>query len=199
MEIIQERLEREYKISIINTVPNVVYHVYKNNGEKIEIDNPTLLPPPGNIDHIEEPFIEAQIITPSEYIGNIMKLTRDRRGIFVNTLYLDTSRVDMTFKLPLAEVIFDFFDKLKSLSRGYASFDYEIDSYQQSDLVKIDILINGEIVDALSMIAHRDKAYEWGSRLCRKLKDLIPRQMFEVAIQAAIGSKVIARTYCEGT
>lgn len=123
-----------------------------------------------------------------------MKLTRDRRGIFVNTLYLDTSRVDMTFKLPLAEVIFDFFDKLKSLSRGYASFDYEIDSYQQSDLVKIDILINGEIVDALSMIAHRDKAYEWGSRLCRKLKDLIPRQMFEVAIQAAIGSKVIARS-----
>jgi len=194
MEIIQERLEREYKISIINTVPNVVYDVYQNNNEKVEIDNPTLLPPPGNIDHIEEPFIEAQIITPSEYIGNIMKLARDRRGIYVNTLYLDTSRVDMTFKLPLAEVIFDFFDKLKSLSRGYASFDYEIDSYQRSDLVKIDILINGEIVDALSMIAHRDKSYEWGSRLCRKLKDLIPRQMFEVAIQAAIGSKVIART-----
>ncbi len=194
MEIIQERLEREYKISIINTVPNVVYRVHLNNGQQLEIDNPTLLPPPGNIDHIEEPYITAQIITPADYIGNIMKLARDRRGVFTNTLYLDSSRVDMTFQLPLAEVIFDFFDKLKSLSRGYASFDYEIDTYQQSDLVKIDILINGEIVDALSIIAHRDKAYEWGSRLCRKLKQLIPRQMFEVAIQAAIGSKVIART-----
>jgi len=194
MEIIQERLEREYKISIINTVPNVVYKVHLNNGEVLEIDNPTNLPPPGQIDFVEEPFINAQIITPSDYIGNIMKLSRERRGIFVNTEYLDTSRVDMNFKFPLAEVIFDFFDKLKSLTRGYASLDYEVDEYQQSDLVKIDILINGEIVDALSIIAHRDKSYEWGNRLCRKLKDLIPRQMFEVAIQAAIGSKVIART-----
>jgi GTP-binding protein LepA len=194
MEIIQERLEREYKISIINTVPNVVYRVHQNNGEILHIDNPTKLPPPGNIDFIEEPFINAQIITPSDYIGNIMKLARDRRGVFVNTEYLDTTRVDMNFKFPLAEVIFDFFDKLKSLSRGYASLDYEMDDYQQSDLVKIDILINAEIVDALSIIAHRDKAYDWGNRLCRKLKDLIPRQMFEVAIQAAIGSKVIART-----
>jgi GTP-binding protein LepA len=194
MEIIQERLEREYKISIINTVPNVVYRVHQNNGEVLHIDNPTKLPPPGNIDIIEEPFINAQIITPSDYIGNIMKLARDRRGVFVNTEYLDTTRVDMNFKFPLAEVIFDFFDKLKSLSRGYASLDYEMDDYQQSDLVKIDILINAEIVDALSIIAHRDKAYDWGNRLCRKLKDLIPRQMFEVAIQAAIGSKVIART-----
>jgi GTP-binding protein LepA len=194
MEIIQERLEREYKISIINTVPNVVYRVHQNNGEVLHIDNPTKLPPPGNIDFIEEPFINAQIITPSDYIGNIMKLARDRRGVFVNTEYLDTTRVDMNFKFPLAEVIFDFFDKLKSLSRGYASLDYEMDDYQQSDLVKIDILINAEIVDALSIIAHRDKAYDWGNRLCRKLKDLIPRQMFEVAIQAAIGSKVIART-----
>jgi GTP-binding protein LepA len=194
MEIIQERLEREYKISIINTVPNVVYRVHQNNGDVMEIDNPTKLPPPGNIDYIEEPFINAQIITPSDYIGNIMKLARDRRGIFVNTEYLDTTRVDMNFKFPLAEVIFDFFDKLKSLSRGYASLDYEMDDYQQSDLVKIDILINGEIVDALSIIAHHDKAYDWGNRLCRKLKDLIPRQMFEVAIQAAIGSKIISRT-----
>jgi GTP-binding protein LepA len=194
MEIIQERLEREYKISIINTVPNVVYRVHQNSGEILEIDNPTKLPPPGNIDFVEEPFINAQIITPSDYIGNIMKLAQDRRGVFVNTEYLDTTRVDMNFKFPLAEVIFDFFDKLKSLSRGYASLDYEVDDYQQSDLVKIDILINGEIVDALSIIAHRDKAYDWGNRLCRKLKDLIPRQMFEVAIQAAIGSKVIART-----
>ena len=194
MEIIQERLEREYKISIINTVPNVVYRVNLNNGDIIEIDNPTKLPSPGNINFIEEPFINAQIITPSEYIGNIMKLARDRRGVFVNTEYLDTTRVDMNFKFPLAEVIFDFFDKLKSFSRGYASLDYEMDDYQQSDLVKIDILINGEIVDALSIIAHRDKAYDWGNRLCRKLKDLIPRQMFEVAIQAAIGSKIISRT-----
>ncbi len=194
MEIIQERLEREYKISIINTVPNVVYRVHQNNGEIIEIDNPTKLPPPGNVNFIEEPFINAQIITPSVYIGNIMKLSRDRRGIFINTEYLDTNRVDMNFKFPLAEVIFDFFDKLKSISRGYASLDYEMDDYQQSDLVKIDILINGEIIDALSIIAHRDKAYDWGNRLCRKLKDLIPRQMFEVAIQAAIGSKIISRT-----
>jgi GTP-binding protein LepA len=194
MEIIQERLEREYKISIINTVPNVVYRVHLSSGEIIEIDNPTKLPPPGKIDFIEEPFINAQIITPADYIGNIMKLSRDRRGIFVNTQYLDTTRVDMTFKFPLAEVIFDFFDKLKSLSRGYASLDYEVDDYQSSELVKIDILINGEIVDALSIIAHKEKAFDWGNRLCRKLKDLIPRQMFEVAIQAAIGSKVIART-----
>jgi GTP-binding protein LepA len=194
MEIIQERLEREYKISIINTVPNVVYRVHLNNGDIIEIANPTKLPPPGEINFIEEPYINAQIIAPADYIGNIMKLSQDRRGIFVNTEYLDMTRVDMNFKFPLAEVIFDFFDKLKSLSRGYASLDYEMDDYQQSDLVKIDIMINGEIVDALSIIAHRDKAYDWGNRLCRKLKDLIPRQMFEVAIQAAIGSKIIART-----
>ncbi len=194
MEIIQERLEREYKVSIINTVPNVVYHVFLTTGDVIEIDNPTKLPPPGKYEKIEEPFISAQIITPTDYIGNMMKLARDRRGVFINTSYLDSNRVDMHFKFPLAEVIFDFFDKLKSISRGYASFDYEFDKYQQSDLIKLDILINGEPVDALSTIVHRDKAFDWGSRLCRKLKDLIPRQMFEVAIQAAIGSKVIART-----
>ncbi len=194
MEIIQERLEREYKVSIINTVPNVVYRVYTTSGEVVEIDNPTKLPPAGKYEKIEEPFISAQIITPTDYIGNMMKLARDRRGVFINTSYLDSNRVDMHFKFPLAEVIFDFFDKLKSISRGYASFDYELDQYQQSDLIKLDILINGEPVDALSTIVHRDKAFDWGSRLCRKLKDLIPRQMFEVAIQAAIGSKVIART-----
>ena len=194
MEIIQERLEREYKISIINTVPNVVYRVHQQNGDIIEIDNPTKLPPPVKIDFIEEPYINAHIITPSEYIGNIMKLSRERRGVFINTQYLDISRVDMNFKFPLAEVIFDFFDKLKSQTRGYGSLDYELDTYQRSDLVKIDILINGEFVDALSIIAHREKSYDWGSSLCRKLKDLIPRQMFEVAIQAAIGNKVIART-----
>ena len=194
MEIIQERLEREYKISIINTVPNVVYHVYLNTGDLIEIDNPTKLPPAGKYDKIEEPYISAQIITPTDYIGNMMKLARERRGVFINTSYLDTNRVDMHFKFPLADVIFDFFDKLKSVSRGYASFDYELDGYQKSDLIKLDILINGEPVDALSTIVHRDKAFDWGNRLCRKLKELIPRQMFEVAIQAAIGSKVIART-----
>jgi len=194
MEIIQERLEREYKVSIINTVPNVVYHVYLTNDEKMEIDNPTKLPASGNYLRIEEPYISAQIITPSDYIGNIMKLARERRGAFVNTSYLDTTRVDMEFRFPLSEVIFDFFDKLKSISRGYASFDYEFDKYEESDLIKLDILINGDSVDALSTIVHRDKAYDWGSRLCRKLKDLIPRQMFEVAIQAAIGNKIIART-----
>lgn len=194
MEIIQERLEREYKVSIINTVPNVVYQVHLINGEMIEIDNPTKLPEAGKYEKIEEPYINAQIITPSEYIGNMMKLARERRGVFINTSYLDVTRVDMNFRFPLAEVIFDFFDKLKSISRGYASFDYELDEYQKSDLIKLDILINGEPVDALSTIVHRDKAFDWGSRLCRKLKELIPRQMFEVAVQAAIGSKVIART-----
>jgi GTP-binding protein LepA len=194
MEIVQERLEREYKVSIINTVPNVVYRVHLEDGQMIEIDNPSKLISAGKVDYIEEPFISAQIITPSEYIGNIMKLALDRRGIFKNTDYLDPTRVDMKFKFPLAEVIFDFFDKLKSISRGYASFDYEIDLYQPSDLVKLDILINGEPLDALSTIVHRDKAYSWGNKLCNKLKDLIPRQMFEVAIQASIGSKIIARS-----
>jgi len=194
MEIVQERLEREYRVSIINTVPNVVYRIHTTNGEVVEIDNPTKLPPPNKYMMIEEPFIKAQIISPAEYIGNVMRLARDRRGIFINTTYLDQNRVDMTFKYPLAEVIFDFFDKLKSTSRGYASLDYEFDGYQKSDLVKLDILINEEPVDALSTIVHRDKAFDWGSKLCRRLKDLIPRQMYEVAIQAAIGSKVIART-----
>jgi GTP-binding protein LepA len=194
MEIIQERLEREYKVSIINTVPNVVYHVHLHDGRQIEIDNPANLPPLGQIQFIEEPFITAQIISPAEYIGSIMKLARDRRGIFSNTTYLDPTRVDLDFKFPLAEVIFDFFDKLKSISRGYASFDYEFDSYRQSDVVKLDLLINGEPVDALSTIVHHDKAYEWGNKLCQKLKELIPRQLFEVAIQAAIGNKIISRT-----
>ena len=194
MEIVQERLEREYKVSIINTVPNVVYHVHLTDDTMIEIDNPANLPPISQIKFIKEPFITSQIISPSEYIGNVMKLARDRRGIFVNTPYLAPSRVDLNFKFPLAEVIFDFFDKLKSISRGYASFDYEFDSYQESNVVKLDILINGESVDALSTIVHNDKAYDWGSKLCQKLKELIPRQLFEVAIQAAIGSKVISRT-----
>jgi len=193
MEIVQERLEREYDLSIINTVPNVVYKVYLTNGEMEEIDNPTELPNAGNIDKIEEPYIRAQILTPPEYIGNIMKLSQEKRGVFVNTTYLDVNRADMTVLFPLGEVIFDFYDRLKSYTRGYASLDYEFDEYKESDLIKLDILINGEPLDALSTIVHREKAYDWGRRLCRQLRKLIPRQMFEVAIQAAIGSKVIAR------
>jgi len=193
MEIVQERLEREYNVSIINTVPNVVYHVHLTSGEMLEIENPTKMPDVGLIEYIEEPYIAAQILTPTDYIGNIMKLGLDRRGKFINSEYLDGNRVDMHFKFPLSEVIFDFFDRLKSLTRGYASLDYEFDSYEQADLVKLDIMINGEPLDALSTIVHRDKAFPWGRRLCRKLKDLIPRQMFEVVIQAAIGSKIVSR------
>jgi len=194
MEIVQERLEREFNQNIVTTVPNVRYKVIKTNGEEIFIENPAQLPSPVEIEEIQEPYIKAQIITPSEYIGNIMKLCMDRRGTLINTHYLSADRVDMSWELPLAEVVFDFYDKLKSTSRGYASLDYEFNDYKPGDLVKLDILINGDQVDALSSIVHRSKAYEWGKKLCTKLKDLIPRQMFEVAIQAAIGSKVIART-----
>ncbi|MEP0822591.1 MAG: elongation factor 4 [Ignavibacterium sp.] len=193
MEIIRERLEREYKQTLINTVPNVEYCVYKTNGEKVIVDNPAAMPPQGVIERVEEPFVIAQIIAPAEYIGGIMKLCMERRGVHKNTTYLSTDRADIQFELPLAEIIFDFYDKLKSLSRGYASFDYDFLEYRESDLVKLDILLNGEPVDALSTIVHRTKAHEWGKKLCSKLRELIPRQMFEVAIQAAIGSKVIAR------
>ena len=194
MEIVQERLEREFNMTIINTVPNVEYIVeIAATGERVVVDNPADLPDPGKIDHVEEPFIKAQIITPSEYMGNIMKLCMERRGVYLNTTYIDPTRADVQFELPLSEIIFDFYDKLKSVSRGYASLDYEFKDYRQSDLVKLDILLNGEPVDALSSIVHRQKAYDWGRRLCRKLKDLIPRQMFEVVIQAAIGTKVISR------
>lgn len=194
MEIVQERLEREFNQNIVTTVPNVRYNVIKQTGEEFFIENPAQLPNPGEIEEIQEPFIKAQTITPSEYIGSIMKLCMDRRGSIVNTHYLSADRVDITWELPLAEVVFDFYDKLKSISRGYASLDYEFSGYREGDLVKLDILINGEPVDALSSIVHRNKAYDWGKKLCTKLKDLIPRQMFEVAIQAAIGAKVIART-----
>jgi len=193
MEIVRERLEREYNQNLINTVPNVEYRVTKTDKEIIYVDNPALMPDAGKIEKVEEPFVKAQIITPTEYIGNIMKLCMDRRGIHRNTTYLSPERVDICFELPLSEIIFDFYDKLKSLSRGYASLDYDLLDYCDSDLVKLDILLNGEPVDALSTIVHRAKSYEWGRRLCRKLRELIPRQMFEVAIQAAIGSKVIAR------
>ncbi len=194
MEIVQERLEREYGQNIVTTMPNVEYIVYKRNGEKIIVDNPAEMPELGEIDWIEEPFIKAQIVTPSEYIGSIMKLATEKRGVYKNTNYIDPTRADIQYEFPLSEIIFDFYDKLKSISRGYASFDYELIGYKRSDLIKLDILLNGEKVDALSIIVHKEKAYDWGRKVTSKLKELIPRQMFEVAVQAAIGSKVIART-----
>ncbi|RMH85101.1 MAG: elongation factor 4, partial [Calditrichaeota bacterium] len=190
MEIVQERLEREFGQHIIVTTPNVVYRVVTTDGKEHFVDNPTKMPPAGRIDHIEEPYIDAHIITPPEYIGNVMKLTTEKRGILKNTSYIDPSRADLHYHLPLAEIVFDFYDRLKSVSRGYASLDYEFLGYRPGDLVKLDILINGEVLDALSIIVHRDKAYTQGKALCRKLRQLIPRQMFEVVIQAGIGSKI---------
>lgn len=194
MEIVQERLFREYNQSIITTLPNVEYYVYKTNGEKIVVDNPALMPPVGEIDYVEEPYVKAQIVAPSEYVGNIMKLSMEKRGEYKNTTYIDPTRADLQFELPLSEIIFDFYDKLKSMTRGYASLDYEYIGYRESDLVRLDILLNGEPVDALSMIVHKSKSYDWGRKICNKLKDLIPRQMFEISIQAAIGSKVISKS-----
>ncbi|MYF39820.1 MAG: elongation factor 4 [Rhodothermaceae bacterium] len=194
MEIVQERLDREFNLDIITTLPNVKYEVVTNDGDIEIIENPNKVPAAGKLDHIKEPFVKAEIISPSEYIGNIMKLCTDRRGEFVNQTYLGTERATLEYQLPLAEIVFDFYDKLKSFSRGYASFDYDFSGYRRSDLVKLDVLINGDPVDALSAIVHRSKAYEMGRKLTAKLKNLIPRQMFEVAIQAAIGSRVIART-----
>ncbi|MCP5063151.1 MAG: elongation factor 4 [Ignavibacteriae bacterium] len=194
MEIIQERLEREYDQNIVTTLPNVEYYAYLKNEQKIVVDNPANLPPAGDLDRIEEPFIKAQIVVPSEYMGNIMKLAMEKRGVYKNTTYIDPTRADVEFEFPLSEIIFDFYDKLKSLSRGYASFDYDYIGYKPSDLVKLDIMLNGEQVDALSIIVHKDKAYDWGRKVCTKLKELIPRQMFEIAIQAGIGNKVISRT-----
>ncbi|MEO6694126.1 MAG: translation elongation factor 4 [Ignavibacteria bacterium] len=193
MEIVQERLEREYDLNIITTVPNVEYKVYKTNGEVLLVDNPSIMPDAAKIDYVEEPYISSNIITPTEFIGNLMKLANERRGIFLATNYVDAKRVDLQFEFPLSEIVYDFYDKLKSFSRGYASFDYEFKDFRKSDLVKLDILLNGEPVDALSTIVHRDKAFDWGKKLCTKLRKLIPRQMFEVAIQAAIGAKIVAR------
>ncbi|UCH66676.1 MAG: elongation factor 4 [Ignavibacterium sp.] len=194
MEIVQERLLREYDQSIITTLPNVEYFVYLKDGNKIVVDNPAEMPHVGKIEYVEEPYIKAQIVTPSEYVGNIMKLSMDKRGTYKNTTYIDPTRADLEFEFPLSEIIFDFYDKLKSTTRGYASFDYSYMGYNKSDLVKLDILLNGEPVDALSVIVHRSKAYDYGKKVCSKLKDLIPRQMFEVGIQAAIGSKVISKS-----
>lgn len=194
MEIVQERLHREYDQTIITTLPNVEYFVFNKKGEKVIVDNPAEMPSIGEIERIEEPYIKAQIVTPSEYVGNIMKLAMDKRGTYKNTTYIDPTRADLEYEFPLSEIIFDFYDKLKSTTRGYASFDYDFIGYRESDLVKLDILLNSDPVDALSMIVHREKAYDWGRKVCTKLKDLIPRQMFEVSIQAAIGSKVISKS-----
>jgi len=194
MEIVQERLDREFNLDIITTLPNVKYEITHTDGGVEIIENPNKVPSTGKLDHIKEPFVKAEIIAPAEYIGNIMNLCTDRRGEFSNQTYLGTERVTLEYHLPLAEIVFDFYDKLKSISRGYASFDYDFSGYHRSDLVKLDVLINGSPVDALSAIVHRSKAYEMGRKLTVKLKNLIPRQMFEVAIQAAIGSRVIART-----
>ncbi len=193
MEIITERLSREYDQAIINTVPNVEYFVYTKTGEKVTVDSPSQLPSPGDIESIEEPFVDSQIIAPPEYIGNIMKLSTDRRGEYKNTEYLSATRANLSFAFPLSEIIFDFHDKLKSVTRGYASLDYAIPYYRPSKLVKLDIMVNGDPVDALSVIIHRDKAYYYGKALCEKLQELIPRQMFEVVIQGSIGSRIVSR------
>ncbi|MFP4555329.1 MAG: translation elongation factor 4 [Bacteroidales bacterium] len=193
MEIVQERLYREFDMDVITTVPNVSFNVFTNKGEVIEIHNPSGLPSPNLIDRIEEPTIKAQIITNSDSLGAVMKLCIEKRGELQNQVFLTTDRIELTFIMPLSEIVFDFYDKLKSLSRGYASLDYHMKGYQTANLVRLDVLLNGEIVDALSSLIHRDYAYPFGRRMCEKLKELIPRQQFDIAVQAAIGTKVIAR------
>lgn len=193
MEIVQERLYREFDMDVITTVPNVSYIVYTTQGDKMNVHNPSGLPAPTLIDYIEEPYIRAQIISKSEYFGVIMKLCLDKRGVLISQHFLTSERVELNFDMPLAEIVFDFYDKLKSVSRGYASFDYHVTEYKEANLVKLDILLNSEQVDALSSLIHRDHAYDFGRRMCEKLKELIPRQQFDIAIQAAIGSKIIAR------
>jgi GTP-binding protein LepA len=193
MEIVRERLEREFNLDLISTVPNVEYHVYQTDGSKQIVENPSAMPHGSGVERVEEPFVKARILVPADYIGAIMKLGQERRGVYQGMHYVDPTRVEFTFEFPLAEIILDFYDKLKTVSRGYASLDYEFLSYRASELVKLDLLLNGEAVDAFSVIIHRDKAYDWGRKIAEKLKELIPRQLFEVIIQAAIGSKVIAR------
>jgi GTP-binding protein LepA len=193
MEIVRERLQREFDLDLISTVPNVEYHVYKTDGTMELVENPSRLPHGSTLDRIEEPYVKARILAPAEYIGAIMKLGQERRGIYGGMHYLDPTRVEFSWEFPLGEIILDFYDKLKTVSRGYASLDYEFLEYRASDLVRLDMLLNGEAVDAFSVIIHRDKAFEWGRKIAEKLKELIPRQLFEVIIQAAIGTKVIAR------
>lgn len=194
MEIAQERLEREYNLTLVTTAPSVVYRVYKTNGEMVEIDNPSNLPAAQYRDYIEEPYVKVQVITPNEFVGTLMDLSQSKRGIFKNMTYLDKVRVDLTYEIPLSEVITDFYDQLKSRTKGYASLDYEFSEYKRSKLVKLDIMLAGEVVDALSVICHEDSAFYVGQKLTAKLKDIIPRQLFEVPIQAAVGGRVIART-----
>lgn len=194
MEIAQERLEREYNLSLVTTAPSVVYRVHKTNGEIVEIDNPSNLPAAQYRDYIEEPYVKVQVITPNEFVGTLMDLSQSKRGIFKNMTYLDKVRVDLTYEIPLSEVITDFYDQLKSRTKGYASLDYEFCEYKRSNLVKLDIMLAGEVVDALSVICHEDSAFYVGQKLTAKLKDIIPRQLFEVPIQAAVGGRIIART-----
>ena len=193
MDVIQERLEREYNLGLITTAPSVIYQVYKTNGEMLKIDNPANLPPATEIDHIDEPYVKATVIVPNDFVGAVMELSQEKRGEFKDMKYLDVDRVMITYHIPLSEIIYDYFDRLKSSTRGYASLDYELTDYQTSILVKLDILLNGEPVDALSVIVHKDKAAYRGRQLAEKLKGIIPKQMFEIPIQAAIGNKVIAR------
>ncbi|MCC3380104.1 translation elongation factor 4 [Paenibacillus farraposensis] len=193
MDVIQERIEREFNIPLITTAPSVIYRVQLTNGETLEIDNPSNYPEVGRIEHVQEPYVKAGIIVPNDYVGTVMELCQTKRGEYVNMEYLDTTRVTITYQIPLSEIVYDFFDQLKSSTKGYASFDYEISGYRQSNLVKMDILLNGEQVDALSFIVHRDRAYHRGRIICEKLRELIPRQMFEVPIQASVGTKVVAR------
>jgi len=193
MEIVQERLDREFNMDVITTVPNVSFKVITTKGEEIDVHNPSGLPPVTNIDHIEEPYIIAQVITLSDYVGSIMNLCIDKRGTLKNHVHLTKDRVELTFEMPLSEIVFDFYDKLKSISKGYASFDYYYTSYQHADLVRLDLLLNGEMVDALSTLIYKGHAYDFGRKMCVKLKELIPRQQFDIAIQAAIGAKIIAR------
>ena len=193
MEIIQERLEREFDLDIITTAPSVIYRVHTVDGKMEEIQNPSNLPDPTAIEYMEEPFVRAEIMSPTDYVGTIMELCQERRGRYISMDYLEETRVVITYELPLNEVIYDFFDALKSKTRGYASYDYELIGYEQGDLVKMDILINGELVDAFSLIVHKEKAYERGRKICERLTGVIPRHQFAVPIQAAIGSKIIAR------
>ncbi|RJG26177.1 translation elongation factor 4 [Paenibacillus thiaminolyticus] len=193
MEIIQERIEREFNIPLITTAPSVIYHVTLTSGEQLTIDNPSNYPDQSKLDYVEEPYVKASIIVPNDFVGAIMELCQGKRGEFVDMQYLDTTRVTITYQIPLSEIVYDFFDQLKSSTRGYASFDYELSGYRKSNLVKMDILLNNEQVDALSIIVHKDRAYHRGKLLCEKLRELIPRQMFEVPVQAAIGTKIVAR------
>jgi len=194
MDVIQERLEREYDLNLIATAPSVIYHAYLTDGTMINVDNPALMPPATRIDHIEEPMVKATIMVPTNYVGAVMELSNNKRGIYKDMTYIDDNRIALIYHLPLAEIIFDYFDKLKSSTKGYASLDYELIEYKKDDLIKLDILLNSELVDALSVIVHREQAYSRGSIITRKLKDLLPKQQFEIPVQAAIGSKIVART-----